>query len=250
MLKIAFCDDDENFTASLSHIINKYLSEKNIEYKSFFFNNGFKLIEHLKKDTFCFDVIFLDIEMPAINGKQLAKQLRLISSTFKLIFISSHPNEVFNCFEFDVLDFIPKALVLDNIKKTLDRLLESISPANNIYHFFEVKTNFDKIDSIKILSSDIFYFESISRKVYLNTRKDTYQLHKVALKDIEAKYLKDNFIITHRGYIVNIKYIQEIKEDQVRLDNGVLLPLSRRHKKATELKFINQINETNFGDNI
>ncbi len=234
MLQIACCDDNKNFLDMLVSLIEGFFKSEGMPCNVSAFTNGEELIEAFKRNNQPYDVVFLDIDMPAINGKDVAKALRSMDSAFKLIFISAHENEVFNCFEYDVLDFIPKRLTEGNIIKTLHRTVQAVKFKNEEYHFFEVKGTRGRTETIRVLLSDIFYFESINRKVYLNERDGSYELTKLKWNQIELKYLPLSFVEPHRGYLVNVKFIAAIKDTLIELDNGVLLPLGRRNKKTVE----------------
>jgi DNA-binding LytR/AlgR family response regulator len=107
-------------------------------------------------------------------------------------------------------------------------------PKKQIFKVYRVDDGLKKnsgVIEVKIPMDDIMYFESINREVFLYTKRETFQLHDGHFSKIVKKYLPFDFIDIYRTCIVNIKYIYSVDELQIRLDNGICLPLSRRKKQ-------------------
>ena len=90
---------------------------------------------------------------------------------------------------------------------------------------------------IKVPLNDIIYFECLNREVYLYTKRATFTLHHCQFSDIIQKYSSLGFVDIHRTCIVNLKYIFSVDETEIRLDNGIRLPLSRRKRQHIFDKF-------------
>ncbi len=231
MLNIAFCDDDENY---LSHIakktekIYKYL-KTNISINTF--SDGAALIESFKKYQSYYNIIFLDIDMPNINGKDTARILRTMDKKFKLVFITDYENEALNTFQYDVIGFLPKALIDSRLPDLIERMNQVIEEDDPQVQLFRVEKNTNGVMDIRIPLNDIMYFESINRKVYLTTQRGTFILYRSQFSEIVERYLSLGFVDIHRTCIVNMKYIFSVDNNEIRLDNGTRLPISRRKKQ-------------------
>ncbi|NLP26773.1 MAG: response regulator transcription factor [Clostridiales bacterium] len=231
MLQIAVCDDDKVFLNTLVEAIGKILFELNLPSNIQSFIYGSELIANVKKDNACYDIIILDIDMPRLNGKETAKQLRELNSSFKLIFISSMNNEVYNTFQYYADAFVPKNMLNQLLKPELTRILNEVSNSKTQLHLFEVENEYKKKSIIRLPLIDIVYFESINRTIYMHTKRKTYTLTKKLFLSVKEEYLEKNFVQIHRTCIVNIRYIYSINDIDVTLDNKKILPLSRRQKK-------------------
>ena len=96
----------------------------------------------------------------------------------------------------------------------------------------------DRVDTIKVPLNVIMYIESINRKIYLHSKRDTYLLHCYKYMDLIEQYSKMGFVQIHRTCIVNLKYVFCIDDIEIRLDNGKILPLSRRRRRNVFGKFL------------
>lgn len=231
MLQIAVCDDDKIFLKTLVEAIGKILFELNLPSNIQSFTCGSELIKNIKKNDIQYDIILLDIDMPKLNGKETAKQLRELNSSFKLIFISSMKGEVYNTFQYCADAFVPKDMLNQLLKPELTRVLNEATAAKIELHIFEIKNEFKKKSVIKLPLTDIMYFESINRTIYMHTKNKCYTLTQKHFQSLKEKFLEKNFVEIHRTCIVNIRYIYSINEIDVTLDNNSRLPLSRRQRK-------------------
>ena len=103
-MRIAICDDSKEQLALLEDVVEK-LGIKNAEIDCFY--NGDSLLSHLiKKEDFYYQIYLLDIEMPGMNGLEVAKEIRTMDKRAVIIFITSYSDYVFSSFE--VQPFSPK----------------------------------------------------------------------------------------------------------------------------------------------
>ncbi len=246
MLNLAFCDDDKDFLAQIAPEVEKIFRRLKVETRSFSFKKGDDLIAAFSKYQPYYDVIFLDIDMPRKDGKEVAKELRLLDKKFKLIFITAYPQEALNTFQYDVIGFLPKSLIHERLTDVITQVIDRINEDNPKTQIFKVVKSPNGSMDIKVPLDDIIYFECINRKVFLYTKRETFILHNCQFSEIVQKYLPLEFVDIHRSCIVNIKYIFSIDETEISLDNGIRLPLSRRKRQNIFDKFSEIIS----GDNI
>jgi len=115
MIKIAVCDDEPNVVEELENRINNCLSELGILYEICLFDKS-KAFWYEVEDGVHFDIIFLDIEMPGIDGMKLAEMFQEFLPDVILIFVSSHKKYVFDSFRLDAFRFIPKDQLDDRMR--------------------------------------------------------------------------------------------------------------------------------------
>lgn len=105
VLKICICDDDKLIHSSLKNSCYKVYDNAQLEINSIF--SAEELI-HFYEQGDRFDIIFLDIEMAAVTGIEAAEKIRALSPDVIIIFVSSHPNYVFDTFKVEPLHFLVK----------------------------------------------------------------------------------------------------------------------------------------------
>lgn len=246
MLKAILIDDEQSSLNSLKEKILQHCSE--IKIISFCDNpqEGITMIETLKPD-----LVFLDIEMPLINGFTLLQQLSY--KNFELIFVTAYDHYAIKAIRYSALDYLLKPVEIEDLKNAVDRaikkqnnsgpnkqlelLLENIIIEKCKFKSIAIPTTqglqFIKIEEIIYLEANVNY-----TKFYL-TNNVKYTVCKT-LKKFEEMLPDDVFFRIHNSYLVNKNYIEKyIRGDggQVVLSNGTFLEVAKR-KKAEFLKAI------------
>lgn len=230
MISIAACDDDSVF---LNTVMRKLITdaarrcEMNVNIS--FFADGNRLLDEFRNGNL-FDVVILDVDMPAIDGKQLAQQLRLIDSSFYLVFVTSHEKEIYNTLKYDFKTFITKSSDTESQLSELVRVFDNYLANSPKYEIFEILRE-GRPSSCKIPLCNVVAFYLSSKIIYLKTATEEIILQEKIFSKITDKYSDKGFSPTHRNYIVNVGKIKEIAEDAVILNNNDRLPLSKRCRK-------------------
>ena len=183
------------------------------------------------------DLLFLDIEMPGMNGIELLQSLQERPLT---IFTSANKGYAIEAFELNVVDYIVKPVLLPRLVKTIRRATEllreedvTINEIANDYIFIK-----DGKTIRKILFKDIYYIEAKGDYVKIHFADKNYVIH-TSLKILEEKLSAKDFIRVHRSYIVAVEKIDYI-EDNVLYLNTISVPLSEFYKNSvlSQLNFL------------
>jgi DNA-binding LytR/AlgR family response regulator len=171
-------------------------------------------LEILQKEQI--DLIFLDIQMPRLNGLQFLQSLQ---NPPLVIMVTAYEKYAVESFNLQVADYILKPFSFDRFLKACNRAAElfrmkasgTLPEASNNDFFVNVDYTFEKI-----ITTDIDYIESIKDyiKIYLTSRTKPV-LTRMSLKSIEAKLPAGTFIRTHKSFLVAIAKITTIKRDFV-----------------------------------
>jgi len=177
--------------------------------------NAMEALETLQEEQI--DIIFLDIQMPRLNGLQF---LQSLNHPPLVIMVTAYDKYAVESFNLQVADYILKPFSFDRFLKACNRAAElfrmrntSMSPqALKNYDFF-VNVEYTHV---KIVASEIDYIEGLKDyiKIYLSSRTKPI-LTRMSIKSIEAKLPLGTFVRTHKSYLVPVAKITTIKRDFV-----------------------------------
>jgi DNA-binding LytR/AlgR family response regulator len=170
-------------------------------------------------------LIFLDVEMPEINGFQMLDQLLYMPI---VIMTTSKPDYAVTAFDYNVKDFLKKPI-------EYTRFLDALNKAEEVYK--RNQPDADTKNNIVIKSNgiyvrldygDILYVEGMGDYVKYVTPDKTYVTHST-LKAVEDTVSKEYFLKVHRSYIVNIQKINHVTDNNIHI-NGISVPVSKSNK--------------------
>ena len=105
-IKIALCDDQEQYIDMLMKHVERYGNEVDTEFNITVYNSGRKLIDDIKTDSKMYDIVFLDVEMPEINGLKIAEAIRQMSEDIVLFFVTGHEQYAREAYQVEALGYI------------------------------------------------------------------------------------------------------------------------------------------------
>jgi DNA-binding LytR/AlgR family response regulator len=230
MIKIYTCDDDFEFLEKTKSYISAYLSQSNFsdfECEVTGFNNPENAMAEIEKEKP--DIVFLDIDMPKINGFNIAGEINRRSDDTLIIFVTNYDNYVYTSIKYRPFRFIRKSKIAVEIKEALRSALNEIIYKNK---YLELGV---KYFNEKIFLSDVIYIESKRNYAELNATNGEKYKYRSALSKLEDELKSYDFVRIHAGYLVNMRHIHLIKDDIITLSNGEQLNISRRlHKSVLE----------------
>ena len=225
MLKIAILDDDKTALMISASVVEAFLKEKNAEYKVFLFSNPLNFLASAKEEKF--DLCFLDIDMPEMNGLEVASQLADIAKNGQIIFLSQREDLVFECLKFHPFGFIRKSKIIDDFSLMMNQWYQTISNTESD----ETKIDFiDKTKTVSFKIKEIVYIEGDRNYQKVVLKDKTSHNIRVAMGQLEEKLREHGFIRIHKGYLLNYLYIRSIANDEVYLTTGISLPMSKKRR--------------------
>lgn len=225
---IGICDDDEAQIAGLRGTLGKWVLDKPF---------ALTIDEYTSAESFLFsypdkpcNLLLLDIEMKELNGMELAKKLRAEGDMLPIVFITGYSEYMNDGYEVEALHYLLKPLNEDKLSAVLDRYLKRYTPEREIVIPCE-----DRM--LRICPDEVMYCEAEGKKtrLYLVDREEL--LCPFGIGECRGM-LTDDFICCHRSYMVNLCYIRSISKGELHLDGGKCIPLSRRHFKEVNERFI------------
>lgn len=215
-VKIYICDDSSEERASISALVREWSrqSETDVSVSEFPTAEAF-LFEY---EELAPDIVLLDIEMPGMNGVELAKRLRAENKLIQIAFITGYSEYIAEGYEVAALHYLLKPVSPEKLFSTLDRAMEKL------------ETDGQKIvletsaETILLPIYEIRYIEVIKNYITIHAESD-YTV-KRTLKEIEGE-LDERFLRVGRSYIVNLHFVSRVTRAEVFLRGGESVPLPR-----------------------
>lgn len=178
------------------------------------------------------DILFLDIEMPAINGIDF---LRSLPNPPLCIFITSHPEFALDAFELFALDYILKPLTKDRFDTAVSRIESFIDIRKKALSYEHYLDNDSVIiqegyDTHRILLSEILYMEALKDYTRIFTKNKSYITLGNISRILEG-FNAPQFKRVHRSYAINPKYINSIIENNIYIGNNQI-PIGKTYKST------------------
>lgn len=238
-LKIAILDDEKHACETLKWQLDQI--ELDIQLIGVF-QKPLVAIEELKKNKP--DLIFLDIEMPGLNGFQFLEQLNL--PDVNVVFTTAYDKFALNAFRVNAIDFLLKPVDISDLKVALDRaiakkstyqpeLMGKLFSEITRSHSSKAKIGLPSVHGIDFVNcSEIIYCHSESNysRIYLDSGQKI--LASKTLKDIEEMLPQDLFFRVHNSYIVNLSKVHRYLHNNggsLLLENEAEIKVSRSKKK-------------------
>jgi two-component system LytT family response regulator len=246
MLKAILVDDEESNVSSLKEKIGRHCAGLNIVALCYNAADAIEAINSLQPD-----IVFLDIEMPVMNGFLVLQNL--IYKNFELIFTTAYDHYAIKAIRFSALDYLVKPIEIEELKIAVGRATEkrsNITSAHQLEILLENlparKTSFQKIaipttDGLQFIKiNDILYLEANTNYTHVILADSKKFVVCQTLKIFEDMLPTDTFVRIHNSFIINKNFAEKYirgEGGQVVLSNGMVLDVSKR-KKAEFLRAI------------
>lgn len=219
MLKSIIIDDDELSRKALNQAISRC---DNIECIKEYSSAKEALYDVEKLDC---DLIFLDIEMPEMNGLEFIEKAQNIP---QIIIISAKTDYAAEAFNYDVTDYIVKPFDYERFLKSINKALsinEEVlnNNANECHMFFKKNSTL-----VRVNFEDIYYIEAYADYVAIYSKDQKFVVLST-MKAIEQRFSSKDFMRIHRSYIIRLDKIETIEDNSVCI-NGKAIPISRSYK--------------------
>lgn len=243
MFNIAICDDNDIQTNIIYEYAMEIKEEENIEGEIIKYTSGLDLISEY--DNYNFDIIFLDIAMPEINGIQIGEKIRSVNKTAIIIYLTAYKDFAYDAYKVRAFNYLLKPIMKDKFKELFMDAIDNLELMNkqeeiNTSVMFKTKNSF-----IKVFINEILYIQIDGRKIKIVCDNSESIYISSSLKKIE-KELKEatNIVKCNQGCLVNIDKVKFYKKDILILYNGEEIEVSRRKSNEIKDKFYESISQT------
>ena len=224
LIRIAICDDEKDAVAQHEDIVKSSLQSCGIGYEITTYTQSDNLLFDITDDSFFYDLVLLDIEMPGLTGMELADKIKPYLPNVKIIFITSHIEYAIDAFELSIFRYVPKNDLYNRLTAAVVDAAKLIELEAGKEYIIQSAGRMEKIPY-----RDILYIQRDGGKnSMICSRLGTSKVRK-SLQQIFEELGTPEFIFIDRGYIVNIIQIMKISNSMAYLKNGETLPISRSH---------------------
>lgn len=235
MLKIAICDDDKLHLSYTRKLTENILSEQNIQISEFAGANA--LLFEMDGVGYIPDIAVLDIQMPGIDGIQLAKEINRAAPECRVIFLSSYVAYAPEVYDTEHIYFVLKSQVDERLPSALDRAIASLAKPKV---FMLVKSG---ASVTRLPLESVLYLERELHKTRIVTYGGSCLTTQSPAALISAIGNADVFIRCHQSYWVNAQNIETMETDKFILRNGSEVPISRAQKAKAKNAFFAMLAE-------
>lgn len=239
VINILTCDDEAVFLDIIQDAIKKEMSGSGERYEFYGFTSGRELIKRvIEKEEIVPHIIFMDVMMPDLNGKDTAYQVKKKFPDCQIVLISSHEEESFDSFDYNVNGFISKYKLNEKFSQNFQRVMGNIRSSRPSAVCLTVFGEGAGFERIRLSADDIIFLECDDKRAFVILESG----EKIRIKcdmwrSVNADFDKPPFAVPHRNYIVNMNHISRITSEDVIMSDGTAISLSKRRRSDFVKKY-------------
>ena len=234
--RVAVVDDERETLDGIIRLLNNYTQSHGNE-------QIFESDAYLSGDEFfagnpnSYEIVFLDINMPGINGLSVARKIREQNKTAVIIFCTHYAQYAVNGYEVNALGYLVKPLDEKLFNRNIDRVIKALLSSQS--RRIRIKT----LHGVEIVpASELLYLEIQIHNLYYyvlgeNNEIITYRT-RGSMQEMEKQLSELDFARCSACYLVNLRRIISVVNGEVRLNGGASLPISRKYLRSFSDNFM------------
>jgi two-component system LytT family response regulator len=245
VVRALIIDDEESAVNVVKLLLQKYVIEISEVYTAIGATEGLKAIQQYKPQ-----LVFLDVEMPLLNGFQLLEKFP--DHPFEVIFITAYDHYAIKAIKYSALDYLLKPIDTEELKTAVQRFLakqNNHQPRQKLYENLVYNLNLPETSSkyrlaLSTTDGTFFYYcneiircEAVGNytRFVLKEKKPLLTSH--TLKEYDDLLAEQNFLRVHRAHLINTNYITSYSKDhEIKMQDGSVIPVSRRKWDSVKQK--------------
>lgn len=224
MITVAIVEDEPSAAKQLTDFLEKFEKEYGEHFQIEYYNNAGSFLEPYRQ----VEIVFMDIQMPGINGMEGARILRETDKETKLIFVTNMAQYAVQGYEVEALDFVVKPVNYKDFSFKLKRAVNEVK--NTRHNLIEIKI---PGGMERIAASDLLYVEVEQHIVIYHLRDRTLEV-RGAMKTVESNLKQWHFLRCNSCYLINPRHIEWVHGYEVKVGEDILQISHPRKKKFLE----------------
>lgn len=220
LVRVAIVEDEKELHDYYGKMMKAWGDARNIRLTITFVESAEEyLFQYGEQNTF--DIILLDVCMKAMNGMELAHEIRKSDRNVQIVFLTGKAEYVFEGYEIGAVRYLIKPVEEGELAKALDACMEKLESSREDY--FAIKYYGE---NLRLSRSEIMFVKVEGHYLQMQTVDRVYEW-KASLKEMLSKLDPARFVMANRSAVVNLEFVNKITREECFLENGEAIPVSR-----------------------
>lgn len=235
-ITVGICDDQASHIDLMEHCLTQY--EGNQSFGVFQATGPVEFLPLVRERKP--QLVFLDIDMPGMNGIELGERIREEFPGTVIIYITAHEHYALQAFRVRAFHYLVKPMAMGELHRVLDEAMPLLAGKTDRLESGNTFTVQKKGEIIRLLTADIWYFEKVGHKIHVVTGGgaiDYYGNFTMLIGQLQP----GNFLQCHQGYIVNLDKVRAYRDRTLLLEGDRHVPVSRSFADKTRDALANRL---------
>jgi len=226
MWLIGICDDEQMHRQHIRELCERFFEDNPQSHEYVEFTSGEELLLYQERSQGMLHLLFLDIEMGGVDGIEVLRKVEDADWIWRIVFVSSHEEMVWDSFSIKTLDFARKPVAYPQIEKWIRTAIRE-NRENILLEYM------DQGVQKYIALEDIYYLAAEGNYTILHEKSNVTLLGE-NLKQWQQKTEDVSLVRIHKSYLINMLHVKKWEAAKVTLESGTTLPIGRQYAKEAK----------------